>query len=155
MFFAILLIGPTSLFTNALPADGDNTEPITGEYGVFLNRDCPLENGEIFKSDFIIPDICVSLVRPSDLDNPNDPVISGWKSGLAVQGGKLDTEKYDCRLSYYAVPHCVGLPVGQTDIFGPELGPGPCVNFSPLPHLLPDLQAEANSVKLTCNPVEA
>lgn len=42
MIFAILLRGPTTLFTNAVPADGDIPETIQVEYTVFLEKDCPL-----------------------------------------------------------------------------------------------------------------
>lgn len=42
VFFAILLIGPTTLFTNALPADGDISETIQVEYAAFLEKDYPL-----------------------------------------------------------------------------------------------------------------
>lgn len=55
MFFAILLIGPTTLFTNALPADGDIPETIQVEYAAFLEKDCPLTaNATAYKGDLLV-----------------------------------------------------------------------------------------------------
>lgn len=75
MFFAILLIGPTSLFTNARPAD-DPESPIKAEYAAFRGENCPTGPNDPFKSDFITPGICVSLRDPG---NPSAP---GYKSGF-------------------------------------------------------------------------
>lgn len=152
MVFAILLIGPTSLFTNALPADGEITEPIKAEYAAYLDLDCPSNpNVGTYKSDFITPDNCVPLVKPTDPDNLNPPVFSGYRSGLAAQQ-TLDTTKYACRLSYYAGTDCSGFSVGRTEILGPPVGFGPCVNFRYFLDILGLFRAKANSVKMTCEP---
>lgn len=73
MFFAILLIGPTSLFTNARPAD-DPDSSLQAQYAAFKDENCPTGPNDPFRSDFITPaDGCVSLFIPSDPNDPNAP----------------------------------------------------------------------------------
>lgn len=57
MLFAILLIGPTFFFTNALPADGDVPDPpIKAQFAAFGPQDYPLiaeDNPNTFDSKIL------------------------------------------------------------------------------------------------------
>lgn len=152
MLFAIFLIDPTSLFTNALPADGTDL-PMRAFYTAYENQNCSDGKGDIYSSNIITSDICYSMSTPSDPDSPDVPLISGNKSGHA-SNANIDIAKYNCIVAFYAGTECVGFLVGKTETIGPDRGSGPCVNFGPLPKILPILEDEANSVKLTCKPVE-
>lgn len=162
MFFAILLIGPTSLFTNARPAD-DPDSSLQAEYAAFADENCPTGPNDPFRSGFITPaDGCVSLFKLRDPNDPNaPPQISGFKSGFysLAPDKPFDTTNYACKLSYYTGTLCLGIKVGETETIVPtESHFGSCVNFELPPDIflpsvpVPDALKEANSVKMTCHP---
>lgn len=150
MLFSILLINPTSLFTNALPADGplsSRTSPIQAQAVAFDLALCPTANGDGYTAKVVTRDICSSLATASSIN------VKGYFSGAAANMN-VDSTRFNCTISYYAGSECSGSPVGETAAIGPNAGLGPCVNFILPPQILSSVQLGANSALLTCKPTE-
>lgn len=155
MFFPTLLIAPTSLFTNALPADGpisSRDPPIQARAVVSKLEACTSTDGVRPQAFILTLNQCFSFATAVGLP--------GYLSGSS--GNKnIDTDKNDCIISLYRGLKCFGSPIGVTPtiVSGPEIGP--CVDFNPLPQIPPPPTSDpsnplnvqgAYSAELTCKP---
>lgn len=153
IFFSILLINITSLFTNALPAaDGPlssrTSPPLQAQAVAFNVLFCVEANAQnLYTAIILTRDICASF--PTTASSTTAGV---YLSGAAAEIN-IDSTHFDCRISFYVGSTCSGSPVGETATIGPNGGLGPCVNFNLQPSALSTVQVGADSALLTCKPI--
>lgn len=146
MWFSPLLIAPTSLFINALPADShisSRTSSFDVKAIVFQLLYCTASSG--------VGPISVPLYRNTCSILPTPLQIVSYTSGTYVNEN-IDTTKLDCTIFFYIGPVCDGSSIGQIKV-GAGNTPGPCVNFNPIPQVFPNPALGANSAKYTCNSI--
>lgn len=157
MLFSILLIATSSLFINALPADGSIPSP--GKLVQALSKNyrdvfCTGRGGGI-KSITITRDVCspfYAVIPPTAALDYREEYISGQ-----ITGGDIQNANLSCKAYWYRGLKCLGSVIGNSQAIQRGYDPGYCVNLdihaeSPpvLDYSNPLNVQGANSVKMIC-----